>query len=205
MWTAIEYACIGTLSGPVLARWASAAVDEPNRGTRSWVTLFCATTAVVLFFVAARWLNSPALPAFGWFAMTGVVLCVIDLDHHRLPHAVVGTAFGGGLVLLGVVAAVVDQQAENFLRALVIAAAVFAVCLTTSLLAPGQLGFGDVTLFGTVSLFVGWVGWQAVYVELVVTVFLGGLAAVAMIAIGRTRFAFGPVILGGALVALLQP
>jgi len=204
MWTAVEYACIGALSGPVLARWAATTIIGPDPRTRSRVVPFCAMAATALFFMAVRWSSSPALPAFGWFTMTGVVLCMLDLAHHRLPHSIVGAAFGGGLALFAVVA-IADQKTESLIRALAIAALVFAGCFTISLLAPGQLGFGDVTLFGTVSLYVGWVGWQAVYVGLVVTTLLSGLAAVAMIAIGRTRFAFGPAILGGALVALLLP
>jgi leader peptidase (prepilin peptidase)/N-methyltransferase len=209
MWTAVEYACIGALSGPVLARWTSNAIEgpvvtEPERLSR--VIVFCAMTAAVLFSLAARWSMSSAVLGFGWFGMTGIVLCALDLDHHRLPHGVVASMFGGGLALLGI-AAVVDGEPSVLVRALAIAALIFIGSFAVALLAPGHLGFGDVTLFGTVSLYLGWAGWQALYVALTTTAALGALAGVVMIAVGRRRdrFAFGPMILGGAVVGLLVP
>jgi leader peptidase (prepilin peptidase)/N-methyltransferase len=81
------------------------------------------------------------------------------------------------------------------------------VFFVITMLSSGQPGFGDVTLYSAVSLYLGWAGLHVVYTALAVTTALAGLAAAALVvfrgAHAQDRFALGPMILAGAFVALM--
>ncbi|CAM3374974.1 hypothetical protein KIPE111705_05475 [Kibdelosporangium persicum] len=78
-----------------------------------------------------------------------------------------------------------------------------------AVIARGGLAFGDVTLFGAVSLYLGWVGWDAVFAGIMITTALGGIIGLLVMLFGRARmgdrFAYGPMIIAGASLALLVP
>jgi leader peptidase (prepilin peptidase)/N-methyltransferase len=70
------------------------------------------------------------------------------------------------------------------------------------------MGSGDVTLGGFLGLFLGWNSFEAVLLGLLVAFLTAGvfaLLAVLLRKAGRnTRFAFGPFLIVGALVAVLR-
>jgi leader peptidase (prepilin peptidase) / N-methyltransferase len=218
MWTSIVSAGVGAVSGPVLATWATRSVARRPLFAAGWwrgaevgwlrVVWFCLTTAGLTFCLAQRWQESNAVLAFCWFAMTAVVLGVIDAECQRLPRGIVIGMALGGLVLLGV-AAILDGRYGDLLRAAIAAAVVFVLYLMFAVVAHGGMAFGDVTLFGAVSFYLGWVGWHAVFAALMITAVLGGVTGLLLIAFKRVsmkeRLAYGPVIVFGAAVALMLP
>jgi hypothetical protein len=66
-----------------------------------------------------RYDGATSIPAMLWLANLGVVLCVIDLSHRRLPDGLVLTLFVGGVVLIGAAAMQDGEGAVGLDRALV--------------------------------------------------------------------------------------
>jgi len=208
-------AVAGLLIGPALAALThTVPVDGPvftrglGRGApagRRRIVVIGAATAATFAVLAAAIGAEAALPAFFFIGAVGVVLAVIDAEHHRLPDRVVRPAYliGGTLLL---VAAIVTSDVGSWLRAMAAAAAVFAAFFLLALISPDGLGFGDVKLGGLLGMYLGWLGWGYVLLG-VVTGFLAGTAvALALVAVRRaslrTPVPFGPALLVGALVAV---
>lgn len=157
-------------------------------------------TAVVIAIVT--WPADPvprllAVPLAAW----GVTLAFVDLSRHRLPDVLVLSAYPPiGAVLI--VAAVGSGEPDALLRAGTAAAAALATFGPAAV--SGGLGFGDAKLAGLLGLLLGWVSWTSVLA--------GGLLALGFAAVPaawawvrrgrRSRFAFGPPLLLGALAGL---
>ncbi|MBB5801288.1 leader peptidase (prepilin peptidase)/N-methyltransferase [Saccharothrix ecbatanensis] len=210
-WTLVGIACGPTLT----ALTARAAAGQPlfpppwwrpNLSREAFMTtsVLCALLALMSY----RFAGSPLLPAVCWLAITGTQLVLIDLTCHRLPHAITGAMFLGGLVLLGYAALRVGGTSA-FLRAVTASGLLFATMLAVAVLASPMIGGGDVALLGTVGLYLGWVDWSRVVVGLLLALLMATLAATALLAsrrIGpRDPFAIGPAIVGGTLIALGLP
>jgi leader peptidase (prepilin peptidase)/N-methyltransferase len=167
-------------------------------------TVFAAGLAVLGF----RFAGTALLPACMWFAVTAVPLMLIDWVCHRLPSRLVAAMFVGGLVNFAYLAITHDEM-TTMLRAVMAAVAVFGAALATAVAAPGSLGGGDVKLLGTVALYLGWAGWTHLVRGVVLAVVLAATVCLFLILLRRLawgdRFAFGPAIVGGALIALVLP
>lgn len=165
-----------------------------------------AATSAAFVGVAAWAGASPALLAWWWVAAAALALVVIDVEHMRLPDAIVAPAGIGVAVLLGVAVMAGDERWVTLARAgvggLVLAAAYGALWWVW----PGGMGLGDVKLAPVVGLVLAWFGWP----ELAV----GGFAAfvLALVATGpllvagrrgrKVRVPFGPWMVAGALVGV---
>ena len=162
-------------------------------------------TAVLFALAVLRFGLSWALPAFLFLAAAGVLLAVIDLQHHLLPNRVVGPSVGIGAALL-LVAALPDGNWDALLRAGLGAVALFAGYLALALISPRGLGLGDVKLAGLLGLYLGWIGWSAVFGGAIAGFVIQALLALALLAgrrIGlRGELPFGPAMLLGAAVAI---
>ncbi|ADD42810.1 prepilin peptidase [Stackebrandtia nassauensis] len=138
--------------------------------------------------------------SFG-LAVLGVTLAFVDIAIRRLPDVLVLTAYPPTGAIL-ITAAVASGDPEPLLRAGFAA----AVCLMAYGLAAssGALGFGDAKLAGLLGLVLGWVSWAAVLSASLLALLLAVVPAImARIRRGRgAEFAFGPPMLGGALLAL---
>jgi leader peptidase (prepilin peptidase) / N-methyltransferase len=148
-----------------------------------------------------RW---AALPAYLLFAWLTVGLAWIDLDVHRLPVGlVVPTAWW--LVALLAVASVATLD-RRWLSAVVGALAMGAVYLLLAVLPGGGVGGGDVRLAPVIGGLLGWLGAGPVLVGLLAGILVGGLAAVALLALRRvglrSSIAHGPAMCLGAWVAV---
>ncbi len=145
------------------------------------------------------------LPAFVVLAVAGVLLAVIDLRHHLLPDRVVLPSIAVVATLLAVAAAA-EGAWPPFLRALAGAAALFAGFLVLALVAPGQLGMGDVKLAALLGLPLGWLGWPAVLLGALAAFAVQAVVALALLATGRvtlrSALPFGPAMLLGAAAAI---
>jgi leader peptidase (prepilin peptidase)/N-methyltransferase len=147
---------------------------------------------------AAGW--TPALPAFVALACCLAPLVVIDIEHHRLPDRLVGSAAVAGIALLAL-----PEQWGRWVGAIEAAAVVFAVLAAFSLVA--RFGFGDVKLGAVLGLYSGWFGWTSALDGVLLGFIAGGLAA-ALLWLARragrgSAIAFGPWLAIGALAAPL--
>jgi leader peptidase (prepilin peptidase)/N-methyltransferase len=193
--------------GPWLARVAvrlalrDAAARPTTVRVAVTVLLLAALLAGALLFTGVR----PATVAFAWAAGAAVVLASVDLLAHRLPDRVTYPTYAVCAVALTVDAAVLDAW-EPLVRALIAAAAVFAVAVTAAAVSPEGLGFGDVKLLGLVGLLLGWVGWGVLLAGVFLGLVTGGLVSLFLLvtrrAGWRTALPFGPPLLGGAVLAL---
>ncbi|HEX8627443.1 MAG TPA: prepilin peptidase [Catenuloplanes sp.] len=162
-------------------------------------------TAALFIAVTLRFGLTPVLPAYLYLAAVAVALALIDLDVKRLPNVIVLPSYLVAALLLGV-AAVTGADRGPVLRALVAMVVLFAGYLALALLVPGGMGYGDVKLAGLLGLYLGWVGWNAVWVGTFLAFLLGGLVGVGLLLLRRagrrSAIPFGPSMLAGAGVAL---
>ncbi|WP_253182093.1 prepilin peptidase [Cellulosimicrobium cellulans] len=157
---------------------------------------------------AAAWWSGPAwhTPAVVLVAVAAAVLSVVDARTHRLPDAIVLPAWAGSLLLLAV-AGLVTGDVANLVRAGAGGAVAFTAYAALRLAYPPGLGFGDVKLAGLLGTALGWFGWSALVVGLLVPFLLGGAWAVALLALRRasrtTAVPFGPFMVLGAALGVL--
>ncbi|MFI7430953.1 prepilin peptidase [Micromonospora sp. NPDC049836] len=162
--------------------------------------------AVVFGGLAAARGGDPALPAYLLVGAIGLVLALVDLACLRLPDPLVALAAGCGALGL-LVAALVTGAAGGLLAALAGAALSFAGYALLAVLPGSRLGFGDVKLAAALGLPLGWLGWSALGLGLVLPHLLNGVVVLALLATRRVRrdtaLPFGPAILAGAWLAVL--
>ena len=140
----------------------------------------------------------PAQPSTQyWLAACGTTLALIDLAVHRLPNVLTLPTSTGTLLLLAA------GQHGSLLRAAAAAAAVTAVYLVLALVG---MGWGDVKLAPAVGALLGWSSWAAVLGGVFTGFALAAGASTALLltgkATGKSRIAFGPYMLLGALAYL---
>ncbi|MFC6091578.1 prepilin peptidase [Saccharothrix lopnurensis] len=214
----LAWSVAGIIYGPVMTTPITKAAHRgepecglahPNKIIISRETFTVSLVLVAGIFVLDHQLASaPLLAASSWLAVTGTQLMMTDWIHHRLPNPLVTAMLVGGLVIFSYAAAE-EGRVIALLRAITAAAVVFIGGLTVAVTAPGALGAGDIKLLGTVALYLGWVGWSHVLRGVVLALFLGSVVGAVLLATRRIsrddRFAFGPAVVGGALLTLVTP
>lgn len=146
------------------------------------------------------------LAAYLWFAASGIVLTLIDLDTRRLPHAIttpsllVGIALLGGSVLLG-------GEVWALVRAGMGFVALYVFYGLLRLVRPDGMGGGDVRLAAYAGLMLGWLGWGPLVVGAFAAFLAGGIYGIALLfsrrAGRRTAIPFGPWIILGAWIGIV--
>ncbi len=163
--------------------------------------------AGVLALVAWRVGPVPALPAFCYLAVAGVVLSVIDVALKRLPDPLTLPSYAVGLLALGLAAPFTDQGGARFLHALAGMAALFLVYAVQWFIVPDQIGPGDVKLAGVLGLYLGWLGLPAWVFGTCAGYVLAAVYAAVLLAARRatlkSHIPFGPFMLAGVLAAVL--
>ncbi|SNY58547.1 leader peptidase (prepilin peptidase) / N-methyltransferase [Paractinoplanes atraurantiacus] len=151
-----------------------------------------ATGAAIAATLAVAIGESPLLPVYLLAAVPGLLLAMIDLRCLRLPDRIVGLlALVAGVPL----AVMLPSRIGPALLAGVLVSGAY-------LLVPG-FGLGDVKLAGVLAFILGFAGWPAVAVGVIVPHLIGGPIAVFLLVTGRSRiFPFGPALLAGALAAV---
>ncbi len=210
------FAVAGALAGvPIAAIAYSVPAQGRIRVSHRWwrgeparpaaVTTVSLLTATTAGLVTGYLPPSPALPAFWLFAVLGVGLAITDLRRHRLPHAMTGTLWIA--CMAGVATeSLVARQARPLIEAALVGAAVTMLALVIGLALPGQLGLGDVSLFGVIALSLGWLGLDTAVVGLLVGISVQSAAAFANVLRTRTmrhHMPLGPALLTGWLVAIV--
>ena len=148
----------------------------------------------------------PLLPWLLVLGSAGMALWFIDVDHHRLPDAIVLPLYPlgvAGLALAGLLSArwPLGEVAIGVAAWLVVIGGIW-------LLTGGRaMGFGDVKLAPVLAATLAWVGVSSALVGLLAAFVLGGGVGLVLMLSGRARrgthLAFGPFLLLGALVGLL--
>ncbi|WP_299036579.1 A24 family peptidase [uncultured Pseudokineococcus sp.] len=162
-------------------------------------------SATFLALVALEIGWSPELPAFLYLACVAVALTAIDLEHHRLPDAIVLPSYVVGAVLL-TGAAVAQGDWGALLRAAIGLAVLWLGYFALALAKPGGMGFGDVKLAGLLGLHLGYLGWAELAVGSFAAFLVGGLVGIALLVTGRagrkSAIPFGPFMLLGAAIGV---
>ncbi|MFC0623937.1 prepilin peptidase [Kribbella deserti] len=146
-------------------------------------------------------------PLAAWLALaiSGAVLCYVDLRTRYLPSAIIWPTYAVvALLLLGASAATGDWGA--FGRAAAAGAVGFAVFYLLWFVYPAGIGFGDVRLSGLLSGALGWLGWSEMVIGVYGGFVLGAVLGVLLTALkvfDRKAFAFGPFMLVGALAGVV--
>lgn len=144
--------------------------------------------------------------AFTIFVGACFRLTLIDIDTHVLPRGVVLRAIMWGLVLLPFAYAVNSQGTVSGMFAG--AFCMWLILRLLELLSRGDMGGGDVFLGVMLGMYVGWMKFEDIFLALVWSFALAGVFAIGLLAIGRgtrrTRFAFGPFLVLGALITVLR-
>jgi leader peptidase (prepilin peptidase)/N-methyltransferase len=130
-------------------------------------------------------------------------LSVIDFREHRLPNRIVGPL--ALAVLVSVLAAgLIDDDLARSWRALGFGAALSAILLLANIV--GGLGMGDVKYGFPMAATVGWFGWDALSIAVMITtVTAAGFAIVLLVRGGgrHQQLAYGPFMALGMAVGLL--
>jgi leader peptidase (prepilin peptidase)/N-methyltransferase len=147
-----------------------------------------------------------ALVAFLYLAAISIALSFIDIEHHRLPNAIVLPAYAVGIILLATSCILIGDYAA-LLRAGIGMAALGLAYLTLALLWKGSMGLGDVKLAGVIGLYLGYTGWGALAVGSIGAFLLGGIFGLVLILLHKTTrksgIPFGPWMVLGAWVGIL--
>jgi len=199
-------ALLGLAVGHLVNRAAARFPEPGNRGALAVrAPVVEVGTALLFALTALRFGLSAELPAFLFLAAAGVLLAVVDLQHHLLPNRIVLPSIGIGAVLL-LLAAVAVGEREALVRAVLGAMVLFGVFLVLALISPSGLGMGDVKLAALIGLYLGWIGWAALVVGAAGGFVIQAVLALALLAgrrIGlRGELPFGPAMLLGAAVAI---
>ena len=205
--SALGMGVVGHLTGRELAtggyRIDEDEADHPP-GRNWWPGLATAALAGLAAWSVGDLGGWAALPAYLLFAWLTVGLVWIDLDVHRLPVGLV-VPTGWWLVALLAVASVATLD-RRWLGALVGAVVMGAVYLLLAVLPGGGVGGGDVRLAPVIGGLLGWLGAGPLLVGLLAGFLVGGVAAVALLALRRvglrTSIAYGPAMCLGAWIAI---
>jgi len=137
-------------------------------------------------------------------AAFGVLLSAIDLRVLRLPDPVVLASFVATALLLTAEAGWTGHWSA-YARAWLGGIAALCAYLLFALLPGAPMGLGDVKLAGVLGLVLGYLGWPAVVLGLVLPFLVNGpFALVALVRRGRKAVSpFGPALLIGALVTVV--
>lgn len=150
---------------------------------------------------------SPALPAYLYLTAIGVALALIDIDHRRLPDAIVLPSYLVLAALLSIATATEhDRPWWSLARAGIGAAIAFGFYFALAFAYPAGMGFGDVKLAGVLGGALAYLSFATLAVGLFAGFLLGSVGGIAVLASGRggrkTAIPFGPFMIGGALLAL---
>ncbi len=146
------------------------------------------------------------LPAGLYLAALAVAATAIDLEHHRLPDAIVLPSYPVVLALL-VLATAGPGDFGDLGRAVLGGLAMFLGYFLLALINPSGMGGGDIKLAGVLGMLLGWVGWWPVLVGALAGFFIGAIAGLLLIAVRRagrkSKIPFGPFMFAGTYVGLL--
>lgn len=208
----IMVVAVGT--GSFVAGPAMLAAAKRTTGTALMAGLWTQVASAVAMSAATvvaswiGWLRLGATPSWlvwCWVCALGVGLALTDLLCRRLPFPMV-MALAGGCVVLFFGTALMDGDWPRFSFACAAALVAYGLASLVQLCAPDHTGGGDTALYGALTMFLGWFGWDCLLRGLL---FASGLTAVVALVVAvssksmNSTFAAGPSLLGGALLSVV--
>jgi leader peptidase (prepilin peptidase)/N-methyltransferase len=167
-----------------------------------------ALTGVLFAVVTLRILDldlAPALAAYLYFVAIGIALTMIDIDHKRLPNAIVLPSYVVVAALL-TIASIASGDWWALARAVIGAAILLAFYVALTLAYPAGMGMGDVKLSGVLGAVLGYLSWTTLAVGAFGGFLLGSLGGILVLATGRgnrkTAIPFGPYMIAAAVLAI---
>lgn len=160
-------------------------------------------TAVLFGLAAARFENVWLAILAALFLGLLLALSLIDLEHRILPNRIVYPSLIGFPAY--VLVARVAGAPVGLVDALIGFLAYGGAMLLIAVVSPKGMGMGDVKLSALIGLVVGAVDLPSVAVAAGLAVLLGGIGAVAALAMGKGRKSavpFGPFLAAGAALAV---
>jgi leader peptidase (prepilin peptidase)/N-methyltransferase len=146
------------------------------------------------------------LVAYLYLAAISIVLAFVDIEHHRLPNAIVLPSYAVAGILLAT-AALLSSDYAALERAGIGMVAMGVGYLLLGLIWRGGMGLGDVKFAGVLGIYLGYSGWGSLAVGSISAFFLGGIFGLVLILVRRgTRksgIPFGPWMALGAWVGIL--
>ncbi|MEV4753684.1 A24 family peptidase [Micromonospora sp. NPDC049559] len=148
--------------------------------------------------------------ALAWWVLCAVPLLFVDVAVHRLPDRLTYGAAAGTWGLLGLAAWTAGGDGRAWVRA-VLAGAGVALLFAASTLLLGRRGFGlgDAKLALSGAALLGWYGWGAVLLGLLLAFAGSAVVSLVLLATGRIRWSghlpFGPFLIFGVLAVLALP
>jgi leader peptidase (prepilin peptidase) / N-methyltransferase len=141
------------------------------------------------------------LVAFLYLVSVTIALSFIDIDVHKLPNAIVLPSYIVSLLLF-TTASFLTGEFSALLRAVISMAALGIVYFALAFVYPKGMGLGDAKLAGVLGIYLGWVGWGALFVGAFAAFLLGGLYGLILILTKRANrksgIPFGPWMAAGA-------
>ena len=161
---------------------------------------------VLSLALIARFDMSFVVASFAVLFAFGTQLALIDVDTHLLPRDIVLTACCCAVPLL-MLSSQVDPRGSA-IRMIIGSVVMWSALRLLQLASRGDLGGGDVRLGALLGLYLGWISYEALVMALLAAAVIAGIYAMVVIAVNRatrsTRFAFGPFLIVGAIVAVLR-
>jgi leader peptidase (prepilin peptidase)/N-methyltransferase len=149
--------------------------------------------------------DDTTLPTLLLAVLLGALLCQIDVRCLRLPDPLVG-ALAVVIVVPLTVRAVAVGESSRLGSAALATGLVGCAYLMIAILPRGGLGLGDVKLAAVLGFALGYLGWSAVAVGLLVPPLINGPWALFLLVTRRagrsTAVPYGPALLFGALLAV---
>ncbi|WP_091606765.1 prepilin peptidase [Arthrobacter koreensis] len=146
--------------------------------------------------------------ALGYLVALAWKLTVADLRTRRLPDRLVLPAYPVSALFLGA-AALVGGDPGRLVGMALGGVLLLGGYFLLRIASPSGLGLGDVKLAGVLGLYLGFAGWGALLAGAAAGFVLGGLWGLGLVlsrrGTGKSRIAFGPFMLAGALLALAVP
>lgn len=212
----VLWALIGWLFGLGAARRARIAIAQIHLGgggyvygtlntKAAFVPVVSMLSAVTAFGIARTIPGNFAAFAFVVFSTNVIQQMFVDIDTHILPKGRTRGATFFGLVLLGL-ATVSQHDWSRFGWALLGSFLMWSVMRVLQAASRGDLGGGDVSLATLLGLHLGWLAIGNVFIALLVSCVLGGVAGFVTLVVRRNRrhfIAFGPWLVTGALVTVV--
>jgi leader peptidase (prepilin peptidase)/N-methyltransferase len=203
----IACALLGGLIGalvPALTRRLCATGPGRGPGARRWMWV----PIGVVVFGGLGWALGP-VPLLGAalaVAAAGLPLAATDLACLRLPDPLVGAALLGAAAVL-CPSAMVEGDGGRLLRCVLAGLCAAGAYGLLWLVPRTGLGLGDAKLSGVLGFLLGWAGWPAVLLGLVLPYLCNGPVVLGLLLTGRVRrdtpLPFGPALLAGAYLAIL--
>lgn len=168
--------------------------------------VWAAGGALLWALFAGRYSSDFSVGIYGLWSVALLRLLLIDIDTHVLPRTIVSRATAMGLAAL-IFLSVVDDTGHPW-GIFAGGIALWVMLKILEVVSRGDLGGGDVSLGPLLGMYVGWIGFERIFIALLAGFVLGGLFAIGLVTLGRatrrTFIAFGPFLIVGSFVGVLR-